>query len=339
MFETALAALWQDMRNAGERARASASVCGVPASPLHIDETMRPCLPKAADPARDPSKPPGRNERLQPAPRDSLAVKSRLLAEIEGGLRQSTFELHYQPVVSLTVERAPSLEALMRWRHPDRGLLLPAAFRKGFAEPRIRAAFGMYMLDRVFNDLASFYEQGLALDRVAINVTGSDLRSQAFLDRFFELSSRTGIPPLAFCVEITEGTLIGRSQTPIQRGLRRLHDAGVEIALDDFGTGFASLTHLRQLPIGRLKVDRSFIANMVASKRDQAIVRGIIDIAHNLDAIVVAEGAESIEQVELLAEFGCDMVQGWYFGRACEGHCLTALLNAMPSGRARRTGT
>ncbi|WP_244669950.1 EAL domain-containing protein [Kaistia sp. 32K] len=263
-------------------------------------------------------------------------MKSRLLAEIESGLRQNTFELHYQPIVSLTVERAPSLEALMRWRHPDRGLLLPAAFRRGFAEPRIRAAFGMYMLDRVFSDLVAFQEQGLALDRVAINLTGSDFRSPDFLDRFFELSARTGIPPTAFCAEVTESMFIGRRQTSLQRGLRCLHDAGVEIALDDFGTGFASLTHLRQLPIDRLKIDRSFVANMVASRRDQSIIRGIIEIAHNLDAIVVAEGVETLEQVELLAEFGCDMVQGWYFGKACEGGCLTEVLNAMPSGRNRK---
>jgi EAL domain-containing protein (putative c-di-GMP-specific phosphodiesterase class I) len=261
-------------------------------------------------------------------------MKSRLLAEIEVGLRQNAFELHYQPIVSLTLDRVPSLEALMRWRHPDRGLLLPAAFKKGFAAPRVRAAFGMYMLDRVFDDVVSFQEQGLALDRVAINLTSSDFRSRDFLDRFFELSTRTGVPPSAFCAEITEGMFIGHGQTPIQRGLRCLHDAGVEIALDDFGTGFASLTHLRQLPIDRLKIDRSFIANMVASRRDKAIVHGIIEIAHNLDAIVVAEGVETVEQVELLAEFGCDMVQGWYFGKACEGGCLTELLNAMPSGPA-----
>ena len=334
-----LAALGQDMRNAGKGSQASASSPGVPASPLHSQVSMRLCLPQAADLARDHSKPPSPVRILQPAPRDGLAMKSRPLAEIEDGLRQNTFELHYQPIVSLTVERAPSLEALMRWRHPDRGLLLPAAFRKGFAEPRIRAAFGMYMLDRVFEDLVSFQEQGLALDRVAINLTGSDFRSRDFLDRFFELSTRTGIPPTAFCAEITEGMFIGPGQTSIQRGLRCLHDAGVAIALDDFGTGFASLTHLRQLPIDRLKIDRGFIANMIASRRDQAIVRGIIEIAHGLDSMVVAEGVETIEQVERLAKFGCDMVQGWYFGKACEGGCLTELLDAMPSGRARRTGT
>ncbi|WP_051094122.1 EAL domain-containing protein [Kaistia granuli] len=126
-----------------------------------------------------------------------MAKKSRSLAEIAGGVRQSTFELYYQPIVSLAVERAPSLKVLMRWRHPDRGLLLPAAFRKGFAEPRIHAAFGLHMLDGVFDDLALFHEQGLPLDRVAINMTGSGLRSRVVLDRFFELSSRTGIPPTA----------------------------------------------------------------------------------------------------------------------------------------------
>ena len=136
-------------------------------------------------------------------------MKSRPLAEIEDGLRQNTFELHYQPIVSLTVERAPSLEALMRWRHPDRGLLLPAAFRKGFAEPRIRAAFGMYMLDRVFEDLVSRHvgnrqypklerkEGGSFIGSVAINV-GS---TAVFAVLWLLTLPLYAVPPLAWLVQ------------------------------------------------------------------------------------------------------------------------------------------
>lgn len=227
----------------------------------------------------------------------------------------------------------------MRWRHPEWGLLSPAAFQEGFADQRVCADFGLYMLDKVFHDLALFRRQRLALGRVAINVTNSDFRSETFLKRFFQLSAETGIPLTAFCVEVTESMLLDLNQECVKEGLSRLHDSGVEIAFDDFGIGFASLTHLRQLPIDLLKIDRSFVVNIVSSKRDQAIVRGVIDIAHNLGAIVTAEGVETVEQIGLLTALGCDMLQGWYFGKACEADRLVDLLSTMPACRTRQAGS
>jgi EAL domain-containing protein (putative c-di-GMP-specific phosphodiesterase class I) len=266
-------------------------------------------------------------------------MKSRLLTEIETGLRQDAFELHYQPIVPLAAERNIALEALMRWRHPELGLLTPAAFQEGFADQRVCADFGLYMLDKVFHDLALFRRQGLALGRVAINVTNSDFRSETFLKRFFRLSAETGIPLTAFCVEVTESMLLDLNQECVKEGLSKLHDSGVEIAFDDFGIGFASLTHLRQLPIDLLKIDRSFVVNIVSSKKDQAIVRGVIDIAHNLGASVTAEGVETVEQIRLLSALGCDMLQGWYFGKACEADRLIDLLSTMPACRTRQAGS
>ena len=227
----------------------------------------------------------------------------------------------------------------MRWRHPERGLLSPAAFHEGFEDHHVGAAFGLYMLDKVFHDIVLFPKLGFTLGRVAINLTNSDFRSEAFLDRFFELSEKTGMPLTSLCAELTEGMFLGSDQKSVEHRIRRLHDVGVEIALDDFGTGFASLTHLSQLPIDLLKIDRSFVANMVFSRKDRAIVRGIIDIAHNLGAIVTAEGVETVEQVRLLTELGCDMLQGWYFGKACKADRLAGLLNTMPSCQTRRTWT
>lgn len=226
----------------------------------------------------------------------------------------------------------------MRWRHPKRGLLSPADFQEGFADQQVCADFGLHMLNKVFHDIILFRRQGLALGRVAINVTNSDFRSENFLKRFFQLSAETGIPLAAFCVEVTESMVLDLNQKCVKEGLSKLHDSGVEIAFDDFGIGFASLAHLRQLPIDLLKIDRSFIVNIATSKKDQAIVRGVIDMAHNLGASVTAEGVETVEQIGLLTALGCDMLQGWYFGKACEADRLVDLLSTMPACRTREAG-
>ena len=194
----------------------------------------------------------------------------------------------------------------------------------------MRAALGMFMLEQVFKDVVTFRNQGIPLRRVAMNLTNSDFRSDTFLDRFFELCTLTRIPPQQFCVEVTEGMFLGLNQKRVDVGLRRLHRSGVEIALDDFGTGYASLTHLRDLPIDRLKIDKSFVANMVAAREDQAIVRGIIEIAHSLGKVVTAEGVETVEQVKLLRRMKCDLLQGWYFSKACTVGQLAQIVTTMP---------
>ncbi|MDU0342892.1 putative bifunctional diguanylate cyclase/phosphodiesterase [Bosea rubneri] len=335
VLEAAIEAIRQPMLIAGTSRRCSASL-GVATFPMHAEDGA--ALLKAAGLALHHAKMNGRDriENFQPEFRDIAEKKAFLLAEIEGGLRQGAFEFHYQPIVPLADHTPVSLEALMRWRHPQRGLLSPAGFQEGFADQQVRAAFGMYMLTKVFGDVTAFQSYGLAVGRIALNLTSSDFQSDAFLDHFFKLSAETGVPLSSFCAEVTEGMFLGPSQKRVEWGLHRLHEAGVEIALDDFGTGFASLTHLRQLPIDRLKIDRSFVANMVLSNEDQAIVRGVIDIAHNLGVVVTAEGVETVEQVELLTDLGCDMLQGWYFGKACEAGRLPALLGALPDCRIQR---
>ncbi len=277
-----------------------------------------------------------RSECFRPVLKEIADQRSELLAEIENGLRLEAFELHYQPIVPVASDHGVSLEALMRWRHPERGVLTPAAFQDGFLDLTVRAAFGMFMLEQVFRDMELLRQRGVWFRRVAINLTNSDFRSDSFLDRFFELSRHTGIGPERFCVEVTEGMFLGAGQRHVQYGLQRLHDAGVEVALDDFGTGYASLTHLRQLPIDRLKIDRSFVANMTSSREDQAIIRGIVKIAHSLGKIVTAEGVETTDQVRLLTRMNCDQLQGWFFGKACEIDRLPGLLEQMP--RIERAG-
>jgi len=328
LLETVMERIREPIVVAGAPRHCSASM-GVAVFPRDGADGER--LFKAADLALYHAKALGRDraETFTPTLMEVAERKAGILRDVERGLRIGQFEMHYQPIVPLDHDRPVSLEALMRWRHPRCGLLTPPAFQDAFTDPSLRAVLGLFMLKRVFRDMAALRDLGQPLGRVAINLTNSDFRSDVFLDHLFHLFAETGIRPDQFCVEITEGMLLGLHQKRVEDGVWRLHEAGVAIALDDFGTGYASLTHLRTLPIDRLKIDRSFVTNMIASPEDQAIVRGVIDIAHSLGMKVVAEGVETGQQVEMLSRMGCDMLQGWYFAKACEAPRLPALLAGM----------
>lgn len=275
-------------------------------------------LLKAADLALYQAKETGR-DRLEMFTQQRLDEAMRhmeFLQEVEGALGREEFRLHYQPIVPAAHGSQVSFEALMRWYHPVHGILSPGSFLTGLREPAIFAALGLYMLRCLFRDASQLVEQGVPFRRIAFNITNADLRSDEFIELFFRLSAETGISPDRFCTEVTEGMFLGRDDKQVRRCLQRLHDAGVEIALDDFGTGFASLTHLRELPIDRLKIDRGFTINLTSATPDKAIIRGIIDIAHSIGKVVTAEGVETPEQVSILRNMGCDSFQGWYFCKA-----------------------
>lgn len=329
-FEKVLEVIRQPIAigSSGRRCSASLGAATYPA-----DASDAESLFKAADLALYQAKALGRDraENFLPQMRDVAERKAAFLQEIERGLTHDEFELHYQPIIPLYDPGSFSLEALIRWQHPRLGRLTPAHFPEGFEDPAVRAALGMFVLECIFKDVAELRRQGVPLRRVAMNLTNSDFRSDTFLDRFFELCTETAIDAQQFCVEVTEGMFLGLNQKRVEQGLRRLHEAGVEIALDDFGTGYASLTHLRRLPIDRLKIDKSFVANMVASPEDRAIVQGVIEIAHSLGKVVTAEGVETVEQVALLRRMKCDFLQGWYFSKACPVDRLVEVLQSMPS--------
>lgn len=256
--------------------------------------------------------------------------RNELTRAIEDGLGRGQFLLHYQPVVPVAPGGSMSLEGLLRWQHPEDGLVSPGRFLTDLRDPGLFAELGMLVVERAVEDMAAMRRQGLPIGRIAINVTNADFRSDVFTNRFFALTERAALPPSAFCIEVTEGVFLGRDFAEIERRICRLHDAGVEVALDDFGTGFASLTHLRRMPIDRVKIDQVFVANLTQSRADLAIVRGIIDITHGMGKIVIAEGVETLEQVELLRELGCDYLQGWYFAKAQAAERLPYVLEHMP---------
>lgn len=296
------------------RCSASIGVAAYPTDAMTLEELF-----KAADIALYRAKALGRDcfKFFVPRFREATEHKASLRNAIESGLATDQFQLHYQPILPVSgTWSACSIEALLRWGHPEHGLIAPGAFLSDIEDPGILAAIGMFVVERMFRDVAQLLSVGLPVGRVSINVTNADFRSDAFVDRFFELSTQTRIPPERFCIEVTEGVFLGRDFPHVEGRLTRLHNTGVEIALDDFGTGFASLTHLRRMPIDRIKIDRSFVSSLPDNHGDAAIVRGVIDIAHGMGKLVTAEGVETHAQAELLTRLGCDHLQGWHFSKA-----------------------
>ncbi|MCK9550472.1 GGDEF domain-containing phosphodiesterase [Aquamicrobium sp.] len=287
---------------------------------------------KAADMALYRSKALGRDQvqAFVPRLREIAERRSELLHAVETGLDKGQFQLYYQPLVPTNARHPVSLEGLLRWSHPEQGLITPGAFLTDMNDPGLLAAIGLFVVERAFLDMQAMIAKGLPVGRVAINVTNADFRSDAFIDRFFDLSRKIGIAPDRFCIEVTEGVFLDRDYQHLEGHLSRLHEAGVEIALDDFGTGFASLTHLRRMPIDRIKIDRSFISNITANAGDMAIVRGVVDIAHSMGKVVTAEGIETRDQAELLRDLGCDYLQGWYFAKARNPEHLPYVFEHMP---------
>lgn len=329
LMEEVLAIIRRPVQLGGMKRRCSASI-GVAAFPVHANTPEE--LFKAADMALYRSKALGRDQRqcFIPRLRQIAEHKSELLQAVEAGLNQNQFSLYYQPVVPTSPGQPISLEGLLRWRHPVLGLLTPGAFLTEMDDPGLEAAIGMFVLENAFKDMKRMFERRMPVGHIAINVTNADFRSDQFVDRFFELSMQTGIPLNRFCIEVVEKVFLGNDFQRFRGRLSRLHDAGVKIALDDFGTGFASLTHLRRIPIDRIKIDRSFIADLTTSVEDRAVVKGIIDIAHAIGKTVIAEGVETREQAALLHDLDCDHLQGWYFAKACTVERLPYVLSHLP---------
>jgi diguanylate cyclase (GGDEF)-like protein/PAS domain S-box-containing protein len=225
-------------------------------------------------------------------------------------------QLFYQPVVGLLSLEKPSFEALIRWIQEDGTILTPGSFPELLEDESVAREVGSFALTTALNQIADWNRRGLDFGSIAVNATSSDLRSEAFVTMIADAVTQKLVCPQQLCIEITEGMLIDRQAKRVRAAIDRLHGLGVLIAFDDFGTGFASLTHLRELPINFVKIDRSFIRSLCSNPKDKVIVESVISLAHRLNLGVVAEGVEDQEQRLLLAELGCDRIQGYVISPA-----------------------
>ncbi len=245
---------------------------------------------------------------------EQLAERTALLDELNHALDRDEFELFYQPRVAARTGVVRSAEALLRWRHPTRGLVPPARFIDLLEETGLIDRVGLWAIDTACRQLVAWRARGLVLDALAVNVSTRQLKSPTFVDQVAATLARHGLPASSLELEITESIFMGDSSAAVA-AVHALSQTGIRIALDDFGTGYSSLSYLQKLPIGILKVDRSFVTELGQRDSAMAVTRSIIALARALHLQVVAEGVETWQQTELLVELGCDELQGYLFAK------------------------
>ena len=296
----------------GEReARVTASVgIGLYPSGGHDGDS----LVKSADTAMYRAKEGGKNRYAFFTADMTSQAHERFALErgITRALEQGELVLHYQPAVAVATSGLCRVEALVRWLHPDQGLILPGGFLGIAEQTGLIGPLTRWVLQTVLRQCQAWDREGLRLD-VAVNLSPRSLHDPELPATIARLLPAYGVAPARLTLEVAEGTLMADAQAVA--ALERLAALGVRVAIDDFGTGFSSLGHLKELPIAEVKIDRSFVQGMAANMKDAAIVCSIIGMAHALGLDVVAEGVEDQTTYDLLAGVGCDTVQGYYVSR------------------------
>ena len=256
----------------------------------------------------------GRWRRYEPALHLAAVDRLEVRSELERALAAGAFELRYQPVVELGGGGMVGVEALVRWRHPRRGLVAPADFIPVAEETGLVVPLGVWVLERALADLARWRREGApgTCITMSVNVSACQVRAPGFLDTLVTALARSDVPAESLVLEITETALLA-DEAQVSTDLATLRKLGVRIAIDDFGTGYSSLDYLRLHTIDILKIDRSFIAGVEKSGRQAALVGAIVHLARALDLRVVAEGVETTSQRDALVLSGCDLGQGYLF--------------------------
>ncbi|MEO7106136.1 MAG: EAL domain-containing protein [Rhodoferax sp.] len=258
----------------------------------------------------------GRNSVRQYAPEMGTTAISRL--DMEGamrrGLERGEFVLHYQPKIDLTTQNVVGAEALLRWQHPQIGMVHPIEFIRLAEETGLILPLGEWVLAEACRQQVLWAKQGLPQLKIAINMSARQFRQEELAERIADVFVSTGADPSLVILELTESMVMHDVDSTLV-ALRALKKLGVSLSLDDFGTGYSSLSYLRRFPIDELKIDRSFINDIHTNPDDAAIAGAIVAMARSLSLSVVAEGVENKEQAALLTTLGCNQVQGYYYAR------------------------
>ncbi|MCS0495868.1 EAL domain-containing protein [Ancylobacter sp. MQZ15Z-1] len=246
------------------------------------------------------------------APRASQ--KAELEGELRSALKRQEFVLYYQPLIDLRSGGVVGAEALLRWRHPRRGILSPDAFLGLAEETGLILPINEWVLREACRQGVVWQETGLGVLRIAVNLSPIQFRRQKVSELVRDVLDSSNLPPASLELELTEGILISHDEQIVTQ-MELLRSIGVSLSVDDFGTGYSSLNYIRNFPLHRLKIDRSFVKDLANDPRALAIVRTIIDLGHILNLQVLAEGVEEEAQLAMLRAEGCDEVQGYYFSR------------------------
>lgn len=291
-----------------------AASCGVAIAPVHAQEALE--LLGNADLALFHAKKSGRGQMsvFVPALRKAAIARRRYNMELHRAVSEGEFLLLYQPQVRLSDNQLVGAEALIRWRHPQRGLLSPAAFLPTLEGGPLAAIVGAWVLDEACAQAAYWRRHGAIDLRMGVNLFGAQFRVNNLAKEVNDVLERHGLPASALELEVTENIVLDRDDRMLGT-LRRLSALGVGIAFDDYGTGYASLSLLRDYPLTRLKIDRSFVIHMHESDRDASVIHAIVNMARSFDLEVIAEGVENNQQRDLLRRMGCQEGQGYLFSK------------------------
>jgi predicted signal transduction protein with EAL and GGDEF domain len=292
------------------RVSASVGVALLPADAVNPEEAIR-----CADAAMYEAKRAGKDAYHFYSAELGEAVKARLMleADLRAGLPRGEFFLAYQPIFDGT-GRVMSFEALARWLHPTRGWVPPQEFVGVAEQSDLIASLGLAMLRRLRNDLSRWSEQGVAMPRVALNLSARQFRRQAQRQAYLDVLYELGLGPAVVEFELTESNVFEDIDSP-DSILVALQSMGYSLSIDDFGTGYSSLGYLRRMRCSKLKIDRSFVKGVSASDDASTLVQSIIDVAHSLRMQVVAEGVETAHDLAHLNTLHCDYFQGFGLGR------------------------
>ncbi len=244
----------------------------------------------------------------------SYPERLKLETDLRRALERREFELHFQPMIDMQSGKLVGMETLLRWHHPERGIVSPAEFIPLAEETGLIVPIGRWVLEKACAQNKAWQNKGLAKVRVSVNISAVQFRQNDLLETVAHALKRSGLAPEYLEVEITESTVM-QNASEATVTLERLSRTGVLISIDDFGTGYSSLSYLKSFPINTLKIDRSFIREISVDRDDAAIVRAIIGLAHNLRLRVVAEGVETEQQLDFLRALESDEYQGYFCSR------------------------
>ena len=237
-----------------------------------------------------------------------------LLSEIKRAIEKDELQLFFQPKVTLGDSSVLSVETLLRWQHPSRGLIPPSEFIPFAEQTGAIRLITRWLITKAMIQARNWIDQGLMV-KISVNISARDLLDVDFSKYVSKRLEENNVRPEMICMEITESALM-EDPVKARRTVEELHNLGLSISIDDYGTGYSSLAYVKNLPVNELKIDREFIKNMIDNKEDIAIVRSTIELGHNLGLTVVAEGIEHEEEMQMLKDFGCDQVQGFLISKA-----------------------
>lgn len=257
----------------------------------------------------------------------TIAAKLELQSEIRRAIEDRAFEVYFQPQIDLASDQIIGFEALVRWNHPERGIIMPAEFIPAAEECGLIVPLGEFVLRESCMKLKKWQDEGYVKQVLAVNLSARQFKDRDFMEKVVNIIKETKIDPKQLELEITESMALDDLDYAI-RTLQKLKELGVSFALDDFGTGYSSLNYLKRLPVNQLKIDKSFMDKVLEDHSDQKIVETIIALAQALDLVVIAEGVESVEQARFLKSVSCNKAQGYLYSKPVREHDLKDFLRA-----------